>query len=255
MPNTMHDNNHYEEKLQALQIELVKFQRHLIKSNEKILVILEGRDAAGKDGAIKRITEHLSPRDTRVVALSKPSDREEKQWYFQRYVTHLPGPAEFVLFNRSWYNRAGVEPVMGFCTHHQHEEFLNTVPACEDMLGRSGICLLKYYLNISRDEQQRRLLERHNNPLKQWKVSSIDETAVSKWKEYSEARDSMLARTHHQSAPWTVIDSDDKKSARLNLIRHILKNLDYPEKKHHLLLTDPLIVREWAIGESLQLKS
>lgn len=250
----MHDNHHYEDKLQELQIELVKFQRHLIKSNQKILVILEGRDAAGKDGAIKRITEHLSPRDTRVVALNKPSNREEQQWYFQRYVAHLPGPAEFVLFNRSWYNRAGVEPVMGFCSHHEHEEFLTTVPDFENMIVRSGIKLLKYYLNISKEEQQRRMIERHNNPLKQWKVSPIDDMALSKWKEYSQARDSMLSRTHHALAPWTVIHSDDKKTARLNLIRHLLKSLDFPEKNHSILLTDPTVVREWPIGEAIDLK-
>jgi polyphosphate kinase 2 len=251
----MNDNHHYEEKLKELQIELVKFQRHLIKSNEKILVILEGRDAAGKDGAIKRIIEHLSPRDTRVVALPKPSDREEKQWYFQRYVSHLPGPAEFVIFNRSWYNRAGVEPVMGFCTDQQYEEFLKTAPEFETMLVRSGIKILKYYLNISKEEQERRMKERHSNPLKQWKVSPIDDIAISKWKEYSKARDIMLSRTHHEMAPWTVIDSDDKKSARLNLIRHILRTLDYPGKAHALLLTDPNVVKEWAIGQPLILKN
>lgn len=238
----------YEAQLRLLQIELVKFQRHCISRGERILVLVEGRDGAGKDGTIKRLVEHLSPRDTRVVALGKPSDAEAGQWYFQRYVHHLPSCGEFVLFNRSWYNRAGVEQVMGFCTPEQYEDFMNTVTTFESMLVRSGIRLFKYYLDITREEQVRRLRERQRNPLKQWKLSPIDKVALRKWKAYSMARDAMLLRTHHQAAPWTVVHSNDKKKARLNLLRHFLSHQDYPEKKPNLLLWNNSVIDDWPIG-------
>jgi polyphosphate kinase 2 len=236
------------EILRLLQIELVKLQRNFIANGERILVLIEGRDGAGKDGTIKRIVQHLSPRETRVVALGKPSDRESGQWYFQRYVPHLPSRSEFVLFNRSWYNRAGVEPVMGFCTAEQHEEFMGTVSIFEEMLVRSGIKLIKYYLDISREEQARRLRDRQLDPLKQWKISPIDEAALKKWKAYSNARNEMLLRTHHLVAPWTVIHSDDKKRARINLLRHLLTKLQYPGKDKSLLVWDTAIVSDWPPG-------
>jgi polyphosphate kinase 2 len=232
----------YAKQLRALQIELVKFQRQLIARGERILVILEGRDGAGKDGTIKRIVEHLSPRDTRVVALSKPSDLEAGAWYFQRYVPHLPRSAEFVLFNRSWYNRAGVERVMGFCSEAQYEEFIETVPVFEQLLVRSGIRLFKYYLDIDREQQKKRLKARLDDPLKQWKSSPIDAVALQHWKDYSVARDAMFARTHNAVAPWTVVRADDKRRARLSLIMDLLAHLDYKGKDHALLRPDPDIV-------------
>ncbi|RZF25014.1 polyphosphate kinase 2 [Paraburkholderia sp. UYCP14C] len=238
-------HDEYELQLHLLQVELVKLQRHFIGCRDKILVLLEGRDAAGKDGAIKRVVEHLSPRETRVVALGRPSDRDLGAWYFQRYVPHLPVAEELVLFNRSWYNRAGVEHVMGFCTPEQHEEFLRSVPQFEAMLVESGIRLLKYYLDITRREQSRRLEARRHDPLKQWKISPIDEVAVKYWKAYSKARNAMLLRTHTPLAPWHIIHADDKKRARLNLIRHILSRLDYCDKDENLAQPDPTVVFEF----------
>jgi polyphosphate kinase 2 len=207
--------------------------------------MLEGRDAAGKDGVIKCIVEHLSPRDTRVVALGKPSERELGEWYFQRYVAQLPGRGEFILFNRSWYNRAGVEKVMGFCTETQHEQFMSTVNDFESVLVRSGVRLFKYYLDISKDEQAQRLRDREKDPLTQWKISPIDQQAQKKWSAYSEARDQMLRRTHHRDAPWTVVRSDNKKHARLNLIRDLLGRLDYQDKNKAVLAIDRAIVLQW----------
>jgi polyphosphate kinase 2 len=236
----------YEAQLHVLQVELVKLQRHFIRCQDRILVVLEGRDAAGKDGSIKRIVEYLSPRETRVVALGKPSDRERSGWYFQRYVPHLPVAEELVLFNRSWYNRAGVEHVMGFCTKEQHEEFMHSVPKFEDMLVGSGIKLLKYYLDVSRDEQVKRLEERHRDPLKQWKSSPIDAVAVKHWKAYSAARDAMLMRTHTATAPWRVVRADNKRLARLNLMRDILSRLHYAGRKDKLVHPDPDIVFEFS---------
>jgi polyphosphate kinase 2 len=241
-PNGDPDNGEYRERLRALQIELVKLQRHNIAHDRRLLVIVEGRDAAGKDGAIKRITEHLSPRETRVVALGKPSDRETTSWYFQRWVPHLPAADEFVLFNRSWYNRAGVERVMGFCTGEQLREFFETVGPFEQMLLRSGLRLFKYYLDISRDEQRRRLKDRRRDPLKQWKISPIDEAAPGLWNEYSEARDQMLARTHSPASPWTIVKADDKKAARLALIADLLNRLDYDGKDQRAIRLDPDLV-------------
>lgn len=235
----------YDAQLHILQVELVKLQRHFIACGDRILVLLEGRDAAGKDGSIKRIVEYLSPRETRVVALGKPSDRERKGWYFQRYVAQLPVAEELVLFNRSWYNRAGVEHVMGFCSKNEHEEFMQSVPKFEEMLVNSGIKLLKYYLDVSKDEQTRRLAERKRDPLKQWKSSPIDAVAVKHWKSYSEARDEMLLRTHSVAAPWHVIRADDKRLARLNLMRDILSRLHYAGKKTKLVQPDPNVAFEF----------
>ena len=235
----------YEAQLYDLQVELVKLQKHLIHSGEQILVILEGRDAAGKDGVAKSIVEHLSPRDTRVVALGKPTERELGEWYFQRYVAQLPGGGECILFNRSWYNRAGVEKVMGFCTKKQHEQFMCTVNDFESVLVRSGVQLFKYYLDISKDEQAQRLDDRRKDPLTQWKISPIDQQAQKKWRAYSEARDEMLRRTHHSDAPWTVVQSDNKKHARLNLIRDFLGRLEYQDKNQAVLAIDSAIVLQW----------
>jgi len=231
----------YEKALRDLQVELVKLQRHFIKCEDKILVILEGRDASGKDGTIKRIVQHLSPRETRVVALGKPSDRDRSSWYFQRYVPHLPVARELVLFNRSWYNRAGVERVMGFCSDAEYEEFMGSVAEFENMLVRSGIKLLKYYLDIGKAEQKRRLRSRKVDPLKQWKTSPIDDQAIKYWKRYSAARDEMLARTHTPAAPWTLVRADDKRLARLNVIKDMLSRLHYMPKDERLIRADPRI--------------
>ncbi|MBP0624972.1 polyphosphate kinase 2 [Cupriavidus consociatus] len=232
----------YERELRLLQIELVKLQRHfLCCCSDRILVIFEGRDASGKDGTIKRIVEHLSPRETRVVALGKPSDRDLGSWYFQRYVAELPAAGEFTLFNRSWYNRAGVEHVMGFCTDEEHEEFLSTAPEFEGMLVRSGIRLIKYYLDITKDEQKRRIESRRRDPLKQWKVSPIDEKAVALWKKYSKARNEMLARTNHVVS-WNIVRADDKRVARLNVIKDLLTRLHYADKDTKLIRPNSDIV-------------
>ena len=235
-------NKAYKDNLHKLQIELVKLQRHFIQCDDKILIILEGRDASGKDGTIKRIVQHLSPRETRVVALGKPSDRDRSSWYFQRYVPYLPAAQELVLFNRSWYNRAGVERVMGFCTADEHEEFMGSVPNFENMLVRSGVKLLKYYLDISKAEQVRRLKDRKTDPLKQWKISPIDEQAIKHWKAYSLARNEMLARTHNPIAPWTLVRADDKHLARLNIIKDLLSRLHYTNKDKRLIRPDAQIV-------------
>ena len=232
----------YEAQLFDLHVQLVKFQRDVIERGSKIAVVIEGRDGAGKDGTIKRIIEHLSPRDTRVVALSKPTDRDRTSWYFQRYAAHLPAGGEFVLFNRSWYNRAGVERVMGFCDEGQYKSFLHEAPQFEAMLTRSGIKLIKYYLDISKDEQKERLADRRANPLKQWKISPIDAVAIKKWDAYSEARDAMFMQTSHDAAPWHVVHANKKKVARLNVIRHLLSNFDYKGKDEKLLKADPAIV-------------
>jgi polyphosphate kinase 2 len=232
----------YDDALYHLQVELVKLQKDVIANNRKLLVILEGRDGAGKDGTIKRITEHMSPRETRVVALGKPSDRETSQWYFQRYSFYLPAADEIVLFNRSWYNRAGVERVMGFCTDKEYERFMATVPAFEEMLIGSGITLLKYYLDITKSEQKKRLAARRKDPLKQWKISPIDEAALKHWDDYTRARDAMFARTHTLHSPWHVVCANDKKLARLNVIRDILNRVDYEGKKQKLTVPDAEIV-------------
>jgi polyphosphate kinase 2 len=243
-PRTPEDSpgeRHYRRELRDLQIELVKFQRHLISRRERIVVLLEGRDTAGKDGVIKRIVEHLSPRDTRVVALSAPSNREQTEWYFQRYVEHLPAAAEFVLFNRSWYNRAGVERVMGFCSESDTRQFFIDAPVFEQMLINAGIKLFKYYLDIDRQEQVKRLKERRLDPLSQWKISPIDKVATKHWDDYTRCRDEMFRRTHVPHSPWYVVRADDKHAARLNLIRHLLSRLRYHGKKKELLVFDAKI--------------
>ena len=232
----------YDAELRLLQIELVKVQRQIISSNSKLLIILEGRDTAGKDGTIKCITEHLSPRETHVVALGIPSSRESGEWYFQRYVAELPSAGEIILFNRSWYNRAGVEKVMGFCTDIQYEKFMDTVNEFESLLVGSGIQLIKYYLDIDKKEQARRMESRKTDPLKQWKVSPIDQQAQKKWKAYSIARDLMLKKTSSADAPWTVIDANNKKLTHLNLIRDLLSRINYPGKDKKILNLDPNIV-------------
>jgi polyphosphate kinase len=235
-------DHRYRRELHELQVELVKFQRRLIGRGERILVLLEGRDAAGKDGVIKRIVEHLSPRDTRVVALHAPSSRERSEWYFQRYVEHLPAAAEFVLFNRSWYNRAGVERVMEFCTEAEVQAFLDDAPVFERMLVNSGIRLFKYYLDIDREEQKARLKVRRHDPLSRWKISPIDQAAAKHWNEYTRARDDMLRRTHLPHAPWHVVRANDKHATRINLMRHLLAQLQYRGKDRRLLVYDPGIV-------------
>lgn len=240
--NKTSDVGGYRPTLRSLQVELVKLQRHLIEFDHRLLVILEGRDAAGKDGVIKRIVQHLSPRETRIVALGKPSDRDTRSWYFQRYVPHLPSSQEMVLMNRSWYNRAGVERVMGFCTPEEYEDFMAMVLPFEHMLAKSGIQILKYYLDISKDEQRRRLKDRRQDPLKQWKVSPIDSVALKHWDAYSAARDEMLERTHNEITPWYVVRADDKKRARLNLIRHLLSRVECPDKDEHAARPDESVV-------------
>jgi polyphosphate kinase len=232
----------YHAVLTALQIELVKLQRAIIEGDRKIVILLEGRDAAGKDGTIKAIVQHLSPRETRVVALPTPTERDRSSWYFQRYVRHLPAAREMVIFNRSWYNRAGVERVMGFCSKPETEEFLATVPNFEQMLEHSGIALFKYYLDITKAEQKERIKDRRRDPLKQWKISPIDEVAVKHWKDYSAARNAMFARTSTPLTPWYVVRADDKHAAHLNLIRHLLSKLDYDGKDKRLTVPDPEIV-------------
>jgi len=236
----------YKHELHDLQVELVKLQKHLIAHGDRILVLFEGRDSGGKDGTIKRIIQHLSPRETRVVALGKPSDREQSAWYFQRYAPHLPAAEEMVLFNRSWYNRAGVERVMGFCTDAQYEEFMETVLPFEEMLIRSGIRLFKYYLDITKDEQKARLDARRTDPLKQWKMSPIDAEAQKRWNDYSLARNEMFARTHTPMTPWTVVRANDKRLARLNVIKDLLIHLDYADKDHSLIRPNPDIVFTYA---------
>jgi polyphosphate kinase 2 len=232
----------YKKELRALQIELVKFQRDVIAEGRRVLIIVEGRDAAGKDGLIKRITAHMAPRETRIVALGKPSDRDRTLWYFQRFVPHLPAAQEIVLFNRSWYNRAGVEHVMGFCSDAEYEAFMSTVSTFETMLVDSGIQLFKYYLDIGRAEQKRRLAKRKADPLSHWKVSPIDAAAIRRWKDYSKARDAMFTRTHHPAGAWTVVRANDKYAARLNVLRDLLSRADYPGKDDALVRPDRAVV-------------
>ncbi|QOP45500.1 polyphosphate kinase 2 [Sulfurimonas paralvinellae] len=220
----------YENELKRLQIELLKMQNYIKETGKKVLMIFEGRDAAGKGGTIKRITEHLNPRGARVVALDKPSEVEKTQWYFQRYVQHLPAAGEIVLFDRSWYNRAGVEPVMGFCTQEEHKEFLHEVPEFEKMLINSDIQIFKFYFSVSKDEQKRRFEKRRTDPLKQYKLSPVDEKSQGLWDKYTIAKYSMLLASNTEYSPWTIIRSDDKKKARINTIKHILNHFDYPDK-------------------------
>ena len=220
----------YEKELTRLQIELLKFQNHVKDKGLKVLMIFEGRDAAGKGGTIKRITEHLNPRGARVVALEKPSDTEKTQWYFQRYSQHLPSAGEIVLFDRSWYNRGGVEPVMGFCSPEEHHEFLREVPQFEDMLVKSGIILLKFYFSVSKKEQGDRFKKRETDPLKQYKLSPVDKESQKLWDKYTIAKFSMLMASNSDTSPWAVVRSDNKKAARINCIRYILNQVNYPNQ-------------------------
>ncbi len=223
------DNKTYERELARLQIELVKLQEWVKHEGLKVVVIFEGRDAAGKGGVIKRITESLNPRICRVVALGRPTEREKTSWYFQRYVTHLPAAGEIVLFDRSWYNRAGVERVMGFCSDAQYQEFLRSCPEFERMLVRSGIILIKYWFSVSDEEQERRFQKRMNDPTRSWKLSPMDVESRSRWIEYSKAKDTMFAHTDIKQAPWYVVKADVKKCARLNCISHLLSMIPYKD--------------------------
>ena len=233
----------YEHEKALLQVELLKAQRWIEDTGQKVIMLFEGRDAAGKGGTIKRFMEHLNPRMARVVALSKPTDRERSQWYFQRYVEHLPSAGEMVLFDRSWYNRAGVERVMGFCSPTEYLEFMREAPEIERMLTRSGILLFKYWFSVTQGEQFRRFAERERDPLKQWKLSPIDKASLDKWDDYTEAKEAMFFYTDTADAPWTIVKSDCKKRARINCMKHFLSSLPYPNKDrmvvHH---PDRLIV-------------
>lgn len=222
----------YFRELFRMQAELVKLQDWVVKTGHKVVILFEGRDAAGKGGVIKRITQRLNPRVCRVAALPAPNQREQTQWYFQRYVSHLPGAGEIVLFDRSWYNRAGVERVMGFCTDEQYEEFFRSVPEFEKMLVRSGIQLIKYWFSISDDEQHLRFLGRIHDPLKQWKLSPMDLESRRRWEDHTKAKEIMLERTHIPEAPWWVVQAVDKKKARLNCIHHLLSQIPYGEIEH-----------------------
>lgn len=232
----------YKAELERLQVALVRTQVAEMAAGTRVLVVLEGRDPAGKDGVIARITEHLSPRNTRVVALPKPSERETSQWYFQRYAAHLPAAGEIVVFNRSWYNRAGVERVMGFSTAAQQEQFLRDVPEFERMLTDSGVKLVKYWLDISKNEQRKRLDARRRDPLKQLKVSPLDAEAQKRWADYSKARDEMLVRSHTEWAPWACVRNDKKKPGRLNLIRHLVRTIAPKEIAESVAEPDPEVV-------------
>ena len=233
----------YEQHKRDLQVELLKVQNWVKMTGQKIVVLMEGRDAAGKGGTIKRFMEHLNPRAARVVALEKPTEHENGQWYFQRYIHQLPTVGEIVFFDRSWYNRAGVERVMGFCSSLEYLEFMRQVPDLERMLVRSGIQLFKYWFSVTHEEQRRRFDAREQNALKQWKLSSIDKQSRDKWPEYTEAKEAMFFYTDTADAPWTVVKSDDKKRARLNCMQHFLSSLDYPDKDLHVVRgPDPLIV-------------
>jgi polyphosphate kinase len=233
----------YEATKAKLQAELLKAQHWGLETGQKFVMIFEGRDAAGKGGTIKRFMEHLNPRHARVVALNKPTDEEKGQWYFQRYLQHLPTDGEMVLYDRSWYNRAGVERVMGFCEPNEYLEFMRQTPELERMLVRSGIRLYKYWFSVTQDEQRKRFASRENDPLKQWKLSPIDKASLDKWDDYTEAKEAMFFYTDTADAPWTVIKSNDKKRARINAMLHFLNSLDYPGKDLNVAhAPDPLIV-------------
>lgn len=233
------DKKYYEKELARLQIELVKLQEWIRFKGLKVVAVFEGRDAAGKGGTIKRITESLNPRVCRVVALPAPTEREKTQWYFQRYGAHLPAAGEIVIFDRSWYNRAGVERVMGFCTDDEYNEFLRSCPEFERMLVRSGIILIKYWFSVSDEEQERRFQERINDPTKRWKLSPMDLASRSRWLDYSRAKDEMFKYTDIKQAPWWVVNSDDKKRARLNVICHLLSMIPYEEVNTEQIILPP----------------
>ena len=233
----------YESEKAKLQAELLKVQIWAQDTGQKFVILMEGRDAAGKGGTIKRFMEHLNPRYARVVALTKPSDREKGQWFFQRYIEHLPTTGEIVFFDRSWYNRAGVERVMGFCTPAEYLEFMRQAPELERMLVRSGIRLYKYWFSVTREEQRARFLARETDPLKRWKLSPIDKASLDKWDDYTEAKEAMFFYTDTADAPWVIVKSNDKKRARLNCMRHFLSTIDYPGKDPEVVGSpDPLIV-------------
>ncbi|MEM9268389.1 MAG: polyphosphate kinase 2 [Pseudomonadota bacterium] len=233
----------YEQEKAALQVELLKVQHWFQETGQKCVILFEGRDAAGKGGTIKRFMEHLNPRSARVVALNKPSEEERSQWFFQRYIRHLPSAGEIVLYDRSWYNRAGVERVMSFCAPNEYLEFMRQTPEFERMLTRSGILLFKYWFSVTQDEQRRRFAARETDPLKQWKLSPIDRASLDKWEDYTEAKEAMFFYTDTADAPWTVVRSNDKKRARLNCMRHFLASLPYPDKDSSVAKApDPKIV-------------
>jgi polyphosphate kinase 2 len=233
----------YEAHMLGLQRELLKCQRWIEETGQRVVVLFEGRDAAGKGGTIKRYMEHLNPRTARVIALTRPDERERTQWYFQRYIHHLPAAGELCLFDRSWYNRAGVERVMGFCTPEEYLEFMRECPLLEQMLVRSGIRLIKYWFSVSREEQARRFKARETDPLKQWKLSPIDLASLDKWDAYTEAKEAMFIHTDTADAPWTIVKADDKKRARLNCMQHFLAAMPYPNRDKSIATApDPLIV-------------
>ena len=229
----------YEKELERLQTELVRMQDWIVNAGLKVVVIFEGRDTAGKGGVIKRITEKTSPRVIRTVALGTPTERERTQWYFQRYVAHLPAAGEMVLFDRSWYNRAGVEKVMGFCTEEEYQEFMRTAPRIEQILQRSGIILIKYWLSVSDEEQEKRFKARIKDPSKGWKLSPMDLEARARWVDYAEAKDEMFAFTDKKSSPWWVVEADDKRTARLNLISHLLGQIPYESVERETIKLPP----------------
>jgi polyphosphate kinase 2 len=233
----------YEIEKRRLQIELLKLQAWVKDSRQRLVVLFEGRDAAGKGGTIKRFTEHLNPRGATVVALEKPSEREQSQWYFQRYVQHLPAGGEIVFFDRSWYNRAGVERVMGYCTDEQYQRFMRQAPEFERMLERDGVLLVKFWFSVTRGEQRTRFIVRSIDPVRQWKLSPTDLASLDRWDAYTEAKEAMFVATHTEWAPWTVIKSNDKKRARLEAIRHVLSAIDYEDKDDDAVGTpDPLVI-------------
>lgn len=237
-------NKQYEEELELLQIQLVHFQKWVESTKQRVAIIFEGRDAAGKGGAIKRFTEHLNPRTMRVVALDKPTETEKGQWYFRRYVKQLPNPGEIVFFDRSWYNRAVVEPIMGFCTDEEYDQFMAQVPEFEHMLYEDGLLLIKFWFSINKEEQKKRILSRQDNPLKIWKVSPVDLKGHELWDKYSHYRDQMFSRTHSSFSPWIIVKTDEKKKARLESIRYVLSKFKYPDKSVSdiSLMNDPNIV-------------
>jgi polyphosphate kinase 2 len=246
----------YEKYKYQLQVELLKLQAWVKNTGARMIILYEGRDAAGKGGTIKRVMEHLNPRGARVVALEKPTEEEKGQWYFQRYIKHLPTKGEIVLFDRSWYNRAGVERVMGFCTNEEYNEFMRQAPEFERNLVRSGIILIKFWFSVSREEQKRRFKDRETHPLKQWKLSPIDKASLNKWDEYTEAKEKMFYHTDTSDAPWTVVKSDCKKRARLNAMRYLLHKIPYENKDNATIgKIDPLIVGRsnmiYEMGESI----
>lgn len=240
-------NLKYEEELKALQIELVKLHKWVRDQQKRILILFEGRDAAGKGGTILRFTQNLSPRQMRIVALPKPSDTEKGQWYFQRYVKELPNPGEIVFFDRSWYNRAVVEPVMGFCTPQQYKDFIHQVPEFENMVTQDGVILIKFWFILSKEEQAKRIRERREDPLRHWKISPIDEQAQSKWNEFTRYIRTMLNKTHTVYSPWLLVNANNKKKARLESIRFVLSHIDYEgkNKSNVSLIYDPKVINRY----------